>query len=76
MSVERDKTGLRRCKQRGRSQSCCLLRRRRREREKTHKSRRHGERPSGPSGRGYDRASVWFRASEAGTGRGCFDHRW
>lgn len=56
MSVERDKTGLRRCKQRGRSQSCCLLRRRRQEKRQaqagTLKSRRHSVRPSGRGARG------------------------
>lgn len=51
MSVERDKTGLRRCKQRGRSHSCCLLRK---GEKRKRQSRRHRV---VPSGRGYDRVS-------------------
>lgn len=69
MSVERDKTGLRRCKQRGRSQSRCLLRSRRQEKRQaqagTLKSRRHRARRSG---RGYDRVSGSEPAKQAQAG--------
>lgn len=49
MGVERDKTGLRRCKQRrGRSQSCCLLRRG----DKRRRRRRARRRPTRAGGTG------------------------
>lgn len=62
MSVERDKTGLRRCKQRATRPVAVLMfaPQRRQEKEKEtgagtlNKSRRHRARPSG---RGYDRPS-------------------
>lgn len=66
-SVERDKTRLRRCRQRGRSQCCCLLRRGDKRRHK----RRDAQEPAAkqrvrPPGRGgYDRASGSEPAKQA-----------
>lgn len=70
MSVERDKTGLRRRKHSGRSQSCCLLRS-----EKRTGRRRVVEEPAaqGASLWARLRSNVWFRASEAGTCLGCHE---